>query len=118
MLTHPGPARARRSRRLIPAFVSPMISGRDRKFYRIPMTLYKRNRLRMLARTRLRWKHRVVHRQDQTTVGLIGNDVFIVKRKERSPRIEHVSWGPTRSRGKSRALRPADDIMPPSRQRA
>ena len=47
----------------------------------------------MLARTRLRWKHSVVHGRKQTTVGLSRSDVSIVKHEERSPRIEHVSWG-------------------------
>src|SRR5947208_17160826 len=56
MTTHPNRAPAHRSPRLILAFLFPMISARDREFYRIAMTLYKQNRFRMLARTRLGWK--------------------------------------------------------------
>jgi len=45
--------------------------------------------------------------RNQTTVGLMGNDVFIVKRKERSPRIEHVSWGRLEIQGKGKPYKDA-----------
>src|SRR5207244_11954172 len=97
---------------------SPMISGRGREFYRIPMTLYKWNRLRMLARTRLRWKHGVVHRQESDDCRPDGQRCFYCETERTFTSDRTRFLGPTRSRGKSRALRPADDIMRPSRQRA